>query len=178
MDFVFRCYVLFSLFYLWGLFIFMCSYSWWYFEPLLLNFLSRILQSYGSKPRYMFSCSVKPLLHLSFLSHCLQLYGLSFEWDLWCLSKLCLTINFLLQTLHSKLGTVPCHDVSVSWAETTLESKLTKRIFAFLLQLLNVKKKIFIVNIIKIWFPNGFLHRHSFSLNIKIWSNTLLHNYK
>ena len=36
------------------------------------------------------------------------------------------------------------------------------------------KKSFFNVNIIKIWFPNGFLHRHIFTLNIKIRSSTLL----
>ena len=38
------------------------------------------------------------------------------------------------------------------------------------------KKSFFNVNITKIWFPNGFLHRDIFTLKIKIRSSTLLLN--
>ena len=38
------------------------------------------------------------------------------------------------------------------------------------------KNLFFNENIIKIWFPNGYLHQHIFSLNIKIQNKSLLHN--
>ena len=63
------------------------------------------------------------------------------------------TVNQGLKKQETAYGTL-------TWAETTLESKLAKRILVFLLQLLNVKKIFFNLNINKIWFPNCFSHRH------------------
>ena len=65
--------------------------------------------------------------------------------DFFTFNKVFKKARILLASLLSKV--VSAH-VSMSWAETTKESKLAKRTLAFFLTLLNVKKSFFNVNMV------------------------------